>query len=796
MKSKRMIPYLKWFILLVLLAGFSTPTPSAAAQPATVRLYDSLDLQVDLSADVENPYDPNQVDLVGIFTAPDGATVTMPGFLMQPYEQTCTADCAHEELTPSGSGEWHVRFTPDQVGDWQYTIEARVENATQTLEEGSFTVVKSDKPGFVRMSANPRYFAFDSGQPYFPIGENLAWALDNQGGIFAYERWLDRLNAAGANYARLNIDVPWFIGLDWPGPVGNYDGAQVAAWRLDTILEMAEARGIYLQLVLIWHQGYAENPGDAELTTSWAENPYNSANGGPLNGPSAIFFDATARKLLHQRLRYIVARWGYSPQIFAWDVVDEIDMMTGYTPSRSDPWLVDLVDYLRQIDPYRHLVTAGTRETTIPLWDAAALDFAQFSFYQSDPVAGALNTLGDVAARANRPVLLTAFSLDLSAAPTDADPEGLHVRDMLWAAALSGSAGGAMPWWWDSYIDQQNLYALFTPLAQFAQTVPWTAPNLQPVEAALVAPDASVYTALRVDNFNRELAAVSPSDTIYRLTADGPVPAINRMSSYLYGASQPERSRPQTFQITPPVDTELRIGIRDVAPDAPAQLVVSVDGNNALQLDLSPASTNLLVTLPLSAGTHTVIVDNVGQGWLQLDYLEVAHYHSPLRAVTLADRSLGTAFAWIQYRAASPLPYQLWLFHMPAGTYRVAYWDPITGFVIGDESISVEDNTLRLNLPAFDAQLAVQITRIAGPDEPLPEAPVTRTPQVSLTPTPTFTATATITPTPSFTPSPTQSATPTPTPTVTRTPTSTQIPEPTPSPTRTRQPVEPADDTG
>ncbi len=44
-----------------------------------------------------------------------------------------------------------------------------------------------------------------------------------------------------------------------------------------------------------------------------------------------------------------------------------------------------------------------------------------------------------------------------------------------------------MPWWWDSYIDRQNLYDLFDPLALFTRDIPWNTAHLQPVTVGLVA---------------------------------------------------------------------------------------------------------------------------------------------------------------------------------------------------------------------------------------------------------------------------------------------------------------------
>ncbi len=145
-----------------------------------------------------------------------------------------------------------------------------------------------------------RYFAFDNGAAYFPVGENLGWAREENGGIYAYKRWLDQLHAVGANYARLNIDMPWFIGLEWSSPAGDYTAAQAAAWRLDTILEMAEQRRHLpanrpdLASVLCQLCRSARIPSRRharpDTRADWNTHPYNVANGGPLDNFLADVF--------------------------------------------------------------------------------------------------------------------------------------------------------------------------------------------------------------------------------------------------------------------------------------------------------------------------------------------------------------------------------------------------------------------------------------------------------------------------------------------------------------------------
>lgn len=798
-----------------MVAGQLTPTPSPEPAEEAISQYGLYEASFRAPGDYTNPYDPAQIDVMATFSGPGGASYDVPAFFMRPFRQTCTENCEVEQLEMAGPSEWRVRFSPPATGEWQVSVSARDRTGfSSVVYEDSFRVAPSDDSGFVRRGENPRYFAFDSGEPFFPVGSNLAWSWDGAGGIFAYERWLDALSAAGANYARINIDVPWFIGLDWPGPAGDYSEAQAAAWRLDTILQRAAERGIYLQVTLLWHQGFTEyvsppvGPVDdgprLDTSADWDSNPYNVALGGPLSGPSALFFE-TARPLLNQRLRYIVARWGYSPHVFAWELVDEIDSLAGYTPQRARAWLQDSLVYLDEIDPVDHLVTVGMRQPEPSLWALDAIDFAQVTYYQrrpveppQDQVAGTLDALSQALTQTDKPVLLSEFSLNPWYEPIDDDPTGIHLRNTIWTAALAGSAGGAMSWWWDTYIDRAALYDVFAPLASFTEQVSWNSPALEPITVGLMAETPFNYAPLRLDGFRRDLGSESPFDTIYRVLQDGAVPPISQASAYLYGEANPERSRPQTFVVSPPIDTELQIGLRDVSSEAPAILVINIDGSEIARIDFSAGSRQILVTVPLSAGEHTVVLDNLGADWIQLDYIEIAAYRSPIRAIGLADRERGEAAVWVHHRdftfetisagiEPEPVNFSLRIPEMPAGTYRVTIWDAITGNVIGEETVTLAEDgsgTLRVRLLPLTAQLAVHAERVAGPPDttstPATQI-ITRTPAVTLTPT------STSTPTPTSTNTPTPTATDTPTMTLTRTPTRT--PSPTNTPTDTSTPT-------
>jgi hypothetical protein len=759
----------KLFLLFVLLLGFTATIvgqESTSDVPGQTELYEPLTFTVEVSPSLyNNPFDAADIEVVGIFQSPSGQELVMPGFWMQPYEDGCPPACSSEDLQPSGEPTWQVRFTPQEVGDWMYTLLVRDNSATVTTIEGQFTVTPSERPGFIRVGANRRYFQYHNGQPYFPIGHNLKWSWEGAGGIEAYRRWFEDLQASGGNYARLVIDTPWFIGLEWESPAGDYRAAQRAAARLDKILDLAAEYGIALQLVLLWNESLRyfsdppvlipDAPPRPDISFDWDNHSYNVLNGGILSGPGIFLFDRPAQELFKRRLRYIVSRWGYSPQVFAWEIIDKIDRVVNFETNVADVWVQTMAGYIRQIDQHGHLITAGSSQFDALLAANPLLDFSEGEFYQrrplqsvSDQVTGVLGVIRRSLNANTSPTLLTDFSLNPWFEPTADDADGVHFQNTLWASALSGAAGSVGGDWWETYIVPQNLSRYYTPLAAFVSGIDWPTLDLHPAEAGIALSDSTVYRSVRVTGYDRRFTAFRTNPVEVTITPDGIFPSPDTVPSYLYGQVYYTQFRyPHTYFVAPPIDTHLEVRVSSVSRDFNARLQVTVDGVVVSEIEMPAGSRNVAVRIPLTAGEHTIILDNTGDDWLELDYVEVAHLFAPARALTLRDSSAGIALAWLHHRdfvwdkvaageTRQPIAAQFRLGNMPSGRYRAEIWDPLTGTVVGEEILNVYgDGVLSLNLLPFDAELALRVFRLG--DIPAETLSVTETPTPNPTVTPT-----------------------------------------------------------
>ena len=468
------------------------PAPTAsAAQPVTRlalrqvsrpgKLFGLAELEIETDGVVANPFDPAQIDLSVRFTAPSGTTVLVPAFSYQDFDAAT--------LRVKGTPVWRTRFTPTEAGQWR----AQAELSSPKLSSQSLSFAVAADPsahGFVRINKqNPHYMAFDDGTFYFPIGLNLGWSNQpNLGVLKDYERWLDRLSANGGNVGRVWMSA-WAFGIEWNDTgLGDYSGRMKQAWLLDQVFRMAEQRGVYIMLTLLNHGAFSTT-----VNPEWNDNPYNAANGGPLKEPRLFVRNAQARELFKRRVRYIAARWGYSPNLFAWEWWNEVSW-TPIDDSSLKPWVTEMTAAIQQYDPNRHLVSlsyAGAGSSTA-LWNMPELSFVQLHDYSGNDPAKLLPLQNQVMALKypDKPFLLAEYGYSSDGASALPGRDAIQFHNGLWAAPFSGMSSTAMYWWWDTLVDPQNLWGEYKGIATFLKDENLAA--LAPAKAQLAPAGASV----------------------------------------------------------------------------------------------------------------------------------------------------------------------------------------------------------------------------------------------------------------------------------------------------------------
>jgi len=448
-------------------------TLKAQANSSTVPQYGKLELTCPVDTYYENPYDPKLVDVQGHFQAPDGSKYDIPGFFYQPYERQ-KDDKGFERLVPAGMPVWKVRFSPQQPGQYTYQVSIR-DTETRRSPSGALTAGPPKDPrGLVRISKRDGlYFEFDNGEWFYPIGQNVrdgnVWlAQGGQPGTYEIDYYLPKMAQAGMNFVRTWM-CAWWAAIEWSD---KYDGAryhglgrysQPNAWRLDHTMQKAEDLGLFVELTLNNHGQLRRDKYDFE----WEYSPWWALNGGHLSSPAAYWTDPVAQELIKQRYRYIVARWGYSQKLMAWDLWNEVDLVEGYTFTATDPvvqHLKQMAQYLRSIDPYQHPISthyclywAGGAE----LFGQPEMEFVQADAYWSKTVNEDINKGYATRQTIKKPYLVMEFGRK----PEDVEVQR-ELRCALWTTVAMPMAGAAMSWQW-GLIDKQNLYGYSTAVKSF-----------------------------------------------------------------------------------------------------------------------------------------------------------------------------------------------------------------------------------------------------------------------------------------------------------------------------------------
>ena len=195
-------------------AAAAEPVVLSAAEDRVGR-YQRLEFSIEAPTDYDNPFDPDEVALALELTDPDGQRVTVPAFFCQPFERRQVGPRAW--MYPTGTGSWRARFAPSVVG--AYTARAVLvdRQGTRRSEPVAFECLPSDSSGYVRVSrGDPRFFETSDGEPFFVVGQNLAFIAEGQFATLARtEEVFGRLAENGANWVRVWAGChDWAMGIE------------------------------------------------------------------------------------------------------------------------------------------------------------------------------------------------------------------------------------------------------------------------------------------------------------------------------------------------------------------------------------------------------------------------------------------------------------------------------------------------------------------------------------------------------------------------------------------------------
>ena len=640
-----------------------------------------------------NPFDYTENDVQATFRKPDGKSVTVPAFF----------DGGTDNKT------WRVRYTPRASGEYTLTKVTRNGSPLPLNSVGTqkFSVAKGApaQPGFVRRDpANPHRFRFDNGGVYYPIGINIAWG--GQG--VDVSALLTKLGASGGNWSRIWMNHWDGKNLDWvdsKSKPGQYDLAVARKW--DGIVAAAEKSGVHFQMVLQHHGQYSTS-----VNPNWDDNPWNAKNGGFLQKPEEFFTNARARTLTKAKYRYIVARWGYSPSILAWELFNEVqfvDALHSKLPEGHDAviaWHKEMAAFVRSQDPDHHLVTTSS-DTNIPgLYDA--VDYIQPHSYPPDAITMAA---GLEPKKWDKPIFYGEVGPSGGDGRLNGSAYAEFLHAALWASLMQSDTGGAAQFWYWDQMERQNLFGAYQSATDFLKTTGLASLDGMRNIAPMVATSETGAVALGPG------AGWGPAkQTDFAVSPGGDVPGIESLPSFLQGKAHTDLFTQANFQVDYAKPGTFAVLVRQAAK-AGAHVVITVDGKSVTEQDFpasaADTSANVTVTAPVPAGKHTITLSNSGADWVVLNRITLAPYGSALKAMGKANSD--HAALWIRRVAPGAEGGTITLVPdtLKPGIYQAVWWDTKAGREISRDTVTIAAGGAgtAVKTPPITQDIAVFVSR-------------------------------------------------------------------------------------
>ncbi len=659
-------------VTLLFCALLATPLRSHADA------YSKIEASFNIPGLATDPFDYTVTDVRVQIAQPDSSTVSLPAFF-------------------DGGTTWRVRHTPAMPGNHAITsvtlngAAASISNLSPT----NWVVTGAPaSPGFVRIDpANTNRFITDNGRRFFPVGEDVPW----DSGSATVVNVFGKMGPARENWARVwmnhwdNKNLDWLSGGQ-VGPLGQLSLTVAQKW--DSIVAVAEQSGIRFQMTLHHHGQYSTT-----VDANWNDNPYNSSNLnstiGFLSSPVGFFTNTTAKAVTKRKLRYAVARWGYSPAVMAWELFNEVQFTDAARNGRWDlvgAWHDEMAQFLRSQDPYRHLITTSS-EINQPIWNEC--DYYQHHDYPTDYITALRDPQGVPAGQPVKPVFGGEAGRDNTVY------YGQHAP--LWAGLMAGQSGIAQPWYWDR-IDSERCYNLIRPVRDFILSAGIA-------EQDVLNKSAPQFTGGPLSPLVFGLGggwATAGQDTF---TVGNSAPdGIGTAPSFLQGIYHREMTpNGYTFLVNYSQAGTFSIQIILIAA-AGAGFQISLD--NVVQTNIafpstgSDVTTNLTIPVSVSTGAHTIKLDNPSSAdWVQLGNVTLNPYAAILGAYQIGNTNFAALWLWHRTNiynssASATVSGTVPLSGLAAGNYTATWWDTFAGAALSNFTFTVVgSNAVTLAVP-------------------------------------------------------------------------------------------------
>lgn len=469
-----------------------------AVPAGNIRVYEKYEITFNVSREFRNPFDPEAVDVWAEFLNPEGNLQTVPAFFFRDFLRKWEEEKQAEVLRRIGRGVWKVRYLPQIKG--KHTFKLYVKTAGQTIKSDTyaFSALPPAARGVIGIDVrDPRYFTFSDGSLFYPVGHNVRSPNDPRcanvlgievppdRGTFAYDTFFKKMSDNGENLIEIWM-CSWWVGLEWIPQWKFYQGLgyynMQNAWKLDYLLGLARKHKLYIHLVIDNH-GKLSVGADPE----WKLSPYNTRQGGILSHPNQFFSDERAKKLYKNRLRYILARWGWSPQIMGFELWSELNLV-GHKVHKTQAvydWHKEMADIIHDYHVPRLVTThysGDYKEVDGRMARLKEIDYVVGDGYREKGLFPDLAyKTGQSYSKYKKPGFITEFGGSWNGTTEARLRADLHAG--IWSAFFTDMAGVPLFWWFD-YVERENLYPHFKAFKAFIKGEDKRGRNLKRVEAS------------------------------------------------------------------------------------------------------------------------------------------------------------------------------------------------------------------------------------------------------------------------------------------------------------------------
>lgn len=503
------------FLILLPLAGFSQPRCEVKmlhhADDEKIIQYETIEIGIRIPSLERsfrsfledhtkgiNPYAQHFLRLQ--FTRQD-KIYTANAFYMQ---EGIADEKQNKYLVAPSEWPWRVRFAVPDTGTWHCNIlfGDSVQKAIPLNAGVSFTCISGNHHGYLQVAPDKKHFRYTDGTPFFVIGENIAWADEPVlkghpgpppvyiAGYYDVYHYLDNLADNGGNYVRIGM-APWSTGID---PGANTVYAQDKACALDSMLRIAELRGLHVQLAIDLTKNTWKDDGNGNWFVA-GPSPYKKTG----MTEADLLQDSAALVNYDNYIRYIYSRWAFSPVVASIEILGEHDRWEGYEGREKI-----FNDFFRHVDNMLknefgdslHMIsTSTTNGKHYEIFQHEAISFIDRHHYDNDFRCNQ-KRYGIIHKRSiekmNKPFLFGEMGM-INGPVNESDADDFeHCNDIsyhqaLWSTFFMGGAGTGLYWWqWKNDAYRENNYPalryfLDSVIAQtqFAQFRQWNKNGLE-----------------------------------------------------------------------------------------------------------------------------------------------------------------------------------------------------------------------------------------------------------------------------------------------------------------------------